>query len=81
MLYGFLRFSPVSLTELCSFWYGLKDLFTLHKLSLTIKPDDVTSGRKDVDKYGQLQAAQGRIGKKVLLNKQTETWNHNCIIG
>ena len=31
-LHGFLPFSPVSLTELCSFWYGLKDLFTLHKL-------------------------------------------------
>ena len=24
----FLLLSPVSLTELCSFWYGLKDLFT-----------------------------------------------------
>ena len=23
---GFLLLSPVSLTELCSFWYGLKDL-------------------------------------------------------
>ena len=23
----FLPFSPVSLTELCSFWYGLKDFF------------------------------------------------------
>ena len=23
----------LSLTELCSFWYGLKDLFTLHKLA------------------------------------------------
>ena len=33
ILYGFLPFSPVSLTELCSFWYGLKDLFTLHKLA------------------------------------------------
>ena len=32
MSHGFLLFSPVSLTELCSFWYGLKDLFTLHKL-------------------------------------------------
>ena len=32
-LQGFLPFSPVSLTELCSFWYGLKDLFTLHKLA------------------------------------------------
>ena len=29
----FLPFSVVSLTELCSFWYGLKDLFTLHKLA------------------------------------------------
>ena len=27
----FLPFSPVSLTELCSFWYDLKDLFTLPK--------------------------------------------------
>ena len=33
MLNGFCPFSPVSLTELCSFWYGLKDLFTLHKLA------------------------------------------------
>ena len=31
MLHGFLAFSPVSLTKLCSFWYGLQDLFTLHK--------------------------------------------------
>ena len=28
----FLLLSPVSLTELCSFWYGLKDFVTLHKL-------------------------------------------------
>ena len=27
----FLHFSSVSSTESCSFWYGLKDLFTLHK--------------------------------------------------
>ena len=33
ILHGFLPFCPVSLTELCSFWYGLKDLFTLHKLA------------------------------------------------
>ena len=31
MLHGFLPFSLVSLTELCSFWYGLKDVFTPHK--------------------------------------------------
>ena len=30
VLHGFLPFSPVSLTELCS--YALKDLFTPHKL-------------------------------------------------
>ena len=29
---GFLLLFPVSLTELCSLWYGLRDLFTLHKL-------------------------------------------------
>ena len=33
MLHGFLPLSAVSLTELCSFWYGLKDLFTLDKLA------------------------------------------------
>ena len=33
MLHGFLPFSLVSLTELSSFWYVLKDLFTLHKLT------------------------------------------------
>ena len=33
MSHGFLLLSLVSLTELCSFWYGLKDLFTLHKLA------------------------------------------------
>ena len=32
-LHGFWHFSAVSLTELCSFWYGLKDRFTLHKLT------------------------------------------------
>ena len=50
MLHGFLPFSPVSSSELCSFWYGLKDLFTLHtKLSSTIKTEDITSGRRDGD--------------------------------
>ena len=33
MLHGFCLFFLVSLTELFSFWYGLKDLFTLHKLA------------------------------------------------
>ena len=60
ILHGFLQFSPVSMTELCSFWYGLKDLFTLHKLveklSLTAKTDDVTRGRNNVDQHGRLRA-------------------------
>ena len=30
ILHGFLPFSPVSFTELCSFWSALKYLFTLH---------------------------------------------------
>ena len=63
---GFLLLSPVPLTELCSFWYGLKDLFTLHKLakkvSSTVKTDDVTKGRKDLDPHGRLRAVQGRMG-------------------
>ena len=33
MLHGFLPLSRVSLTELCSFWYGLKDLCSRHKLA------------------------------------------------
>ena len=48
----------MSLIELCSFWYGLKDLFTLHnlaeKVSLTTKTDDVTGGRGDVDPSGSV---------------------------
>ena len=31
----FLPFSPVSMTESCSFWYGLKDLFTLHNAQVS----------------------------------------------
>ena len=56
MSHGFLLLSRVSLTELCSFWYGLT------KLSLTVKTDDVTKGRKDVYLHGQLWAVQGRMG-------------------
>ena len=40
LLLVFFPFSPVSLTESCSFWYGLKDPFTLHKSG-----DDVVLGR------------------------------------
>ena len=31
MSHGFLLLFLVSFSELCSFWYGLKDLFTLDK--------------------------------------------------
>ena len=33
---GFLPFSPASLTELCSFWYGLKDPLILHQLEYKV---------------------------------------------
>ena len=36
-LLGFLPFSWAFLTELRSFWYGLKDLFLLHKLDEMLK--------------------------------------------
>ena len=49
MLHGLLPFSPV-------FLYGLKDLFTLHKLAdkvaLAIKTDDVTSSRWEMELHG-----------------------------
>ena len=65
MLHGILPFSPVSLTELCSFWNGLKGLFTLHKSTdkviLTIKTDDVSSSRKDMDPHGRPRVAQGQM--------------------
>ena len=32
------------------------------KLSLTVKTDDVTMGRKDLDPHGRLRAVQGRMG-------------------
>ena len=61
---GFLLVSPVSLTELCSFWYGLKDLFTLHKLAkkVVLVTADVTMGREDLDPHGRLRAVQGQMG-------------------
>ena len=39
MSHGFLLLSLVSSTELCQFWYGLKDLFTLHKLAAKVVLD------------------------------------------
>ena len=61
-----LPFSLSELNESSSFWYGLKDLFTLHKLddkvSLTVKTDDVISDAREVDPQEQLRAFQGRMG-------------------
>ena len=84
MFHGFLPFSPFFLTELCSFRYWLKDLFTLHnfatKVSLTIKNDDVTSDRKGMDPYGRLWAARGRlVGEWV--NTENNNSEVNTIIG
>ena len=50
-----------------SFWYGLRDLFTLHrynrtKLSLTIKTDDATRGRKDLDLHVRLRGQWVKSG-------------------
>ena len=60
-----LPFSPVYLTELCLFLYGLKDLTLCTswqtKLFLTVKTDDIKSGRKHVDQEWLL-ATQGRMG-------------------
>ena len=67
MLHCFSPFPRCAWPELSLLWYGLKDLFTLHKsarskLSLTIKTEDVTSGRRDADLHGRLRVAQGRMG-------------------
>ena len=63
VLHGFLPCSLVSLTESCSFWYGLKNLLNVYKLaeSLAIKTDDVTSGGRELDPHGQLQAVQRQM--------------------
>ena len=55
----FLAVSPVSLTELCLFWYSLKDLFSLPKLVDKAVPDPLkvmTSQGVDgtVDKAGRI---------------------------
>ena len=39
ILHGLLPFSLFSLTESCSFWYGLKDLFNLHRLASKVLLD------------------------------------------
>ena len=53
----FLPFSPVSSTELCSFWNGWKDLFTLHKL-----------GDKQKKGHGSSRLVMGRSEANELIN-------------
>ena len=38
--------------------------FTFHFL---FSPDDITSGRRDMDPHGRLWAAQGRMGFKIII--------------
>ena len=80
ILQGFLPFSPVSLTELCSFWYGLKDLFTLHKLVDKVvldnkKTDDVIQavGKTWTRTHKGLRAAQGRKVKQSCFRVRADT--------
>ena len=68
--------SPASLTESWSFWYGLKDLFTLHKLAdkdLTVKTDDVTSGSGDVNLHRRFRANGLNIFDKINCDWRTTT--------
>ena len=56
-----------SLTEMCSFWHYLKDLFPLHKykmvnLYLTIKTEDITKGTAIMDPHCQLWMVQEQMG-------------------
>ena len=62
MLDVFFPFSLVSLTELCSFWISLICPSLWTKLSLTIKTDDVTSGRRDVHSHERLRTAYRQMG-------------------
>ena len=58
----FFPFSMVSLTELGSFWISLICPGLWTKLPLTIKTDDITSGRRDVDSHERLWAAHWQMG-------------------
>ena len=72
MLHGFLSFSSVSLTKSCSFWYGLKDLFTLHKLADKVILDHSNWWtRKDLDSYRRLWANRLRYRMFSLIRHNT----------
>ena len=62
-------FSLVSLTESYSFWYGLKDLCNLHeladKMSLTVKTDDITRSRRELDQHEGAGEGTGGLGGNV----------------
>ena len=59
-----LSFSPTSLTELCSFWCSLKDLFPL-KLMMS-----QASGKRDVDSHERLRAVQRRTEAQLNCGQQ-----------
>ena len=52
-----LLFTPASLTESCSFWYGLKDHSSLQKLD--DKTDEVKSDTRDVYSPERLRGGSG----------------------
>ena len=70
MFFFFCLFLRSFLTESCSLtlvWFErslhLTQVSWSTKFSLTVKTDDVTSARGDVDPQGQLRAVQGRMGQ------------------
>ena len=61
----FLPFSATPLTESYSFWYGLKNLFTLHKFvtELSLTTDDITRDRRDMHGSSHvIMPVQGQMG-------------------
>ena len=67
MLHGFLPFSPAYLTRSYSFWYGLKDLFTLHELAdkVVLEPSKLITSQAVEGSWilsGGLRAVHGRMG-------------------
>ena len=66
----FLPFSPASLAKSCLFWYGLKDLCTLHKLdeTLSLGPFLERSGNFSGPK-SNIQIEIKRIRARVLASK------------
>ena len=62
ILHGFLHFSPVSLSELCSFWFE-RSLHSAQVRGQICRKDEDPHGRLGAVRggYGRLQAVQGRM--------------------